>query len=99
MLGQARIVGKVLESTPPNRLVLSWAAPDNLADESRVTFEIETIEDMVRLNVIHGNFKADSEMASRVNNGWPRVLSSLKTFLETGKALNTWAGHESTCSK
>jgi len=97
--GQARIVGKVLESTPPNRLVLSWAAPDNLADESRVTFEIETIEDMVRLNVIHGNFKADSEMASRVNNGWPRVLSSLKTFLETGKALNTWAGHESTCSK
>jgi uncharacterized protein YndB with AHSA1/START domain len=43
---EAWITGKVLESNPPKRLVLSWADPDDLADKSRVTFEIEAIEDM-----------------------------------------------------
>jgi len=93
----AVIAGEVLESMPPKRLVLTWANPGNAADVSRVTFEIEPIGNMVRLNVIHGNFKKDSDMASRVAMGWPRVLCSLKSFLETGEALDTWAGHESSC--
>jgi uncharacterized protein YndB with AHSA1/START domain len=98
--GKIDIIGKVLESDPPNHLVITWASPTNLADESRVTFEIETIEDMVRLNVIHGNFKEGSTMAAAVTKGWPRVLSSMKTFLETGAALNTWAGRDdSECAK
>lgn len=88
-----RVVGKVEESVPPKRLVLTWADPANEADVSRVTFEIEPIEDMVRLNVIHGDFKPGSDMVNRVSGGWPRVLSSLKSLLETGKALNVWAGH------
>jgi len=82
------ITGKVLECIPPKRLVLSWADPDDLADQSRVTFEIEAIGDMVCLTVTHGNFKADSKMAGKVASGWPRVLSSMKSFLETGKGLN-----------
>jgi len=85
--------GHVLESTPPSRLVLSWAKPDNPADDSRVTFEIEAVEDMTRLKVVHGSFKEGSDLASKVAWGWPRVLSSLKSFLETGKGLNVWAGH------
>ena len=82
------ITGKVLESTPPKRLVLSWAAPDDLADKSRVTFEIEVAGDMTCLVVTHDKLNAGSKMLKGVSKGWPKVLSSLKTFLETGKGLN-----------
>lgn len=82
------ITGKVLECTPPKRLVLSWADPDDLADKSRVTFEIEPAADMVCLKVTHDKLKAGSKMLRGVSRGWPRVLSSMKSFLETGKGLN-----------
>jgi uncharacterized protein YndB with AHSA1/START domain len=81
------ITGKVLECNPPKRLVLSWADPDNLADKSRVTFEIEPTGDMVCLKVTHDNLTAGSKMLKGVSWGWPRVLSSMKSFLETGKGL------------
>ncbi len=91
-----KIAGKLLESRPPRRLVMTWANPENRADESQVAFDISTVEDMVRLDVVHS--KLGAEMARGVSSGWPRVLSSMKSFLETGKALNTWAGHELKCA-
>ncbi len=87
-----KIVGEVLESVKPKRLVLTWADPADASDHSRVTFEIERIEDMVRLTVTHGDFKTGSDMARKIAIGWPRVLSSMKSILETGTPLNTWAG-------
>jgi uncharacterized protein YndB with AHSA1/START domain len=82
------ITGKVLECKAPKRLVLSWADPDRLNDVSRVTFEIEQIKDMACLKVTHDKLKAGSKMYRGVSRGWPLVLSSMKTFLETGKGLN-----------
>jgi len=89
------MVGKVLENAPPRRLVLTWAAPAdaaNPAKHSRVTFELEPVADMVRLTVTHAELEPDSEMLRGISHGWPRVLSSLKTLLETGRPLPTWAG-------
>lgn len=95
--GKVRIVGKVTEFDPPQRLVLTWADPALEADpsqHSRVTFEIEPVADMVRLTVTHDGLVPGSPMEKGVTNGWPRVLSSLKSFLETGKALDVWAMKE-----
>jgi len=92
--GTVMLVGEILEIIPPKCLVMTWVDPGNTADNSQVTFEIEPVEDMVCLNVIHGDFKPGSDMVGKVSSGWPRVLSSMKSFLETGRGLNVWAGFE-----
>ena len=88
------IAGNVVEVTPPHRLVISWSAPADYATpekHSRVTFEIVPYEGMVRLTVTHDELEAGSGMAAGVGKGWPRVLSSLKSFLETGEAIDVFA--------
>ncbi len=83
------VVGKVLENSPPKRLVLSWAEPEFPDDVSQVVFEIETVGDLVKLDVIHS--KLSEYMAGRISKGWPLVLSSLKSFLEGGKPIDILA--------
>jgi uncharacterized protein YndB with AHSA1/START domain/DNA-binding transcriptional ArsR family regulator len=56
---------------------------------STVTFEIEDLGGMVRLTVLHDDFDADSIALTMVSEGWPHVLSSLKTLLETGDLLES----------
>lgn len=85
-------VGKVLESVPNKRFVLTWADPSDAADpskHSRLAVDIETVGDMTRVTVTHDQLAP--EMQKRISNGWPRVLSSLKSFLETGRPLKVWA--------
>jgi len=54
---------------------------------SRVAFEIEPAGESVKLTVIHDDFEPGSTAATMVRNGWPQILSSLKTMLETGEPL------------
>ncbi len=86
------MVGEVLESDPPRRLVLTWGEPAEEAREasrSRVTFDIEPVRDIVRLTVTHDRLEPGSEMEESIKVGWPQVLSSLKSLLEVGRALPT----------
>jgi uncharacterized protein YndB with AHSA1/START domain len=86
------IVGKVVESDPPRKLVLTWAdAKDEAraAAYSRVTLELAQFGELVRLTVTHEEFEVGSDMLRNISYGWPVVLSSLKTLLETGKPMGT----------
>jgi uncharacterized protein YndB with AHSA1/START domain len=84
------IVGKVVESVPSKRLVITWAFPEDATNESkhsRVTFQVEPFLGTVKLTVTHEDLEPDSRMLQGITQGWPGVLSSLKTLLETGQPL------------
>ncbi|MFE9674257.1 ArsR/SmtB family transcription factor [Streptomyces sp. NPDC006259] len=89
--GTADVVGTVVASERPTRLVTTWAAPDDESRperHSRVTFEIRSHPgaDTVRLTVTHENLADEGEFAD-ISQAWPAVLSGLKSLLETGRAL------------
>jgi uncharacterized protein YndB with AHSA1/START domain/DNA-binding transcriptional ArsR family regulator len=71
------------------RLELTDEARERIAAEqrSKVSFDIEPLGELVKLTVVHDAFEPDSLMASLVSQGWPSVLSNLKTLLETGETL------------
>ena len=84
--------GEVLEIDPPRRLVLSWRnefKPELRAEGySRMTYELEPHgSDSVKLTVIHEMDRPGSKLIDGVSQGWPHLLSSLKSLLETGESL------------
>ena len=94
--GALRLVGEVLEAKPPRRLVISWAFPadaKNRRKHTRVAFDITKIgQGLTRLTVVHDELQPGSRMEKGITWGWPRVLSSLKSFLETGRPFHPWVG-------
>lgn len=88
--------GEVLEIEPHKRLVLKWGhqLKQELKDEgySRMTYELEPKGDVVKLTVVHEIDRPDSKLIHAVSGGWPMILASLKSFLETGKGLDTGCG-------
>jgi uncharacterized protein YndB with AHSA1/START domain len=83
--------GTNLEVDRPNRLVQSFTAlwSDAVKDEgeSRVTWEIQQVEDSCRLTVTHDQLREGAN--DELFGGWPMILSGLKTLLETGEHLTT----------
>ncbi|HVV65220.1 MAG TPA: SRPBCC family protein [Rhizomicrobium sp.] len=82
--------GEILESDPPNRLVIKWRNEfrPQLKEEgwSRCVIELSAEADLTKLTVAHAIEKENSQLIQAVAGGWPRILSSLKSWLETGGA-------------
>jgi uncharacterized protein YndB with AHSA1/START domain len=89
--GRVADSGKVLEIEPGRRLVLSWRnefLPELRGEpESRVTYELEPQGEMVKLTLVHETDKPDSKLIEKLSQGWPVILASLKSLLETGESL------------
>lgn len=95
--GRVGDAGEVLEIEPKKRLVLSWRnefRPELQAEGfSRMTYELEEQGEAVKLTIFHEIDKPGSKFIEAVSNGWPHLLSSLKSLLETGESLiatRTW---------
>ena len=89
--------GKVVEIEPGRRLVLTWRhefRPDMREEGySRLTYEMETVGESVKLTVVHEIDRPQSKLIAGVSSGWPHILASLKSLLETGESLRetrTW---------
>jgi uncharacterized protein YndB with AHSA1/START domain len=83
--------GENIEVDPPRRLVQSftalWGEDVKAEGTSRVTWEIEQVEDSCRLTVTHDELREGAN--AELYGGWPMILSGLKTLLETGQELTT----------
>jgi len=90
--GRVMDAGSIVEADAPRRLVIKWRnewKPEFKAEGySRCTMELEPTGDSVKLSVIHEMDVANSAFINEgVSNGWPKILSNLKSLLETGSVL------------
>jgi uncharacterized protein YndB with AHSA1/START domain len=83
--------GEIVEIEPQRRMVLKWRheiIPDLTAEGySRMTYELEQQGEAVKLTLLHEMDRPDSKFIKAVSSGWPMILSSLKSLLETGESL------------
>lgn len=90
--GSVHIGGEVIECDPPNKLTITWnvnwpALVEKLGP-TLVTYEIEAAGDAVKLTLLQSHDRAiDDDILTGGRQGWPAILSSLKSLLETGNAL------------
>ncbi len=99
--GRLADVGKIVEADPPRRLVIRWRnqwKPELEAEgDSLCTFTLEVVPDnatpVVKLSILHSVDREGSKLIEAVSGGWPRILSNLKSLLETGEIILKSAGH------
>jgi uncharacterized protein YndB with AHSA1/START domain len=91
MNGTPTDVGEILEADPPRRLSYSFrhVLRHELSGEqaSKVVFSIEPHGNFVKLTLTHEGFAEGSKLLDSISKGWPAILSSLKSMLESGTAL------------
>ena len=89
--GRAADSGEVVEFDPPRRLMVTWQNHLFAACEAegftKASYDLEPVGDVVKLTVTHQFQKPDSAMYKAVSGGWPGILASLKSLLETGEPL------------
>jgi uncharacterized protein YndB with AHSA1/START domain len=90
--GSLHISGEVIECDPPNKLTVTfnvnWPALVEKLGPTLVTYEIEPAGDAVKLTLLQSHDRPiDDDILSGGRQGWPAILSSLKSLLETGEAL------------
>ena len=89
--GKIMDAGAILESEPPRRLVIRWQhqmRPELTAEgESRCSIELEQIGPAVKLSITHTIEREPSKFIEAVSGGWPKIISNLKSLLETGSAV------------
>jgi uncharacterized protein YndB with AHSA1/START domain len=89
--GQILDAGKIVEAVPPRRLVIRWEnqfRPELKAEgESLCTMEIEQSGTAVKLSITHTIERDASKFIEAVSGGWPKIVSNLKSVLETGSAV------------
>lgn len=89
--GRTADTGQIVEFEPRKRLAIRWRnefRPELKAEGwSRCVMELEPSGDAVKLTVTHTIEREDSKFIDAVSDGWPRILSNLKSFLETGSAI------------
>jgi uncharacterized protein YndB with AHSA1/START domain len=97
--GSLTDTGEILEIEPPRRMVIRWQnewKPEFKAEgPSRCTIELEPVDNAVKLTIVHEIDRPDSRFITAVSEGWPRLLSNLKSLLETGEiAITSHPGHD-----
>jgi uncharacterized protein YndB with AHSA1/START domain len=87
--GRVADTGEILEADPPRRLVIKWRnefRPELKAEGyARCTMELEPVDGTVKLTITHGIDHEASKFIEAVSGGWPRILSNLKSLLETNE--------------
>ncbi len=86
--GQILDAGEIIEAEPQRRLVIRWGhmfKPELKADGySLCTIELEAVDGGMKLSITHTIDREKSQLIEAVSGGWPKVISNLKSLLETG---------------
>ncbi len=88
--GKLDFSGEVLAYDPPTGLSYHF---DSGGESTRVVFTLEQKDNQTKLTVEHDDFDEGGKLINAISNGWPMVLSALKTLLECGKLMT----QQSTC--
>jgi uncharacterized protein YndB with AHSA1/START domain len=91
--GQLYDAGEIIEAAPPKRLVIRWQnqmKPELKAEgDSLCTIELEPTGPSVKLSITHTIDREPSKLIEAVSGGWPKIMSNLKSLLETGSIALT----------